>query len=309
MLKDILPSFIYQSITLKNSEQEINEIRFRKDKPIVVLCNTKTYFLSNNGFCSSANQAIISSAELINDIVFKACDYSIYSVNEQLKQGFLMVDGGIRLGVCGEVVQDGGIKTIKNFTSLCVRVPHIIKNASLPIFSHIVNNGNINNTLIISPPGAGKTTMLRDIVYQFSYHNYPYNIFIADERGEITCGNNSNFLNSYFYDSICFLNKKDSIMIGLRCMSPDIIVTDELGNKDDFLALEYAMTCGVKIIATLHASSINDLKNKEVFKRVYEQKMFQRIIVLSKENGVGTIQGVYQENLSKIYGGVVWRLF
>ena len=65
------------------------------------------------------------------------------------------------------------------------------------------------------------------------------------------------------------------------------------------------MTCGVKIIATLHASSINDLKNKEVFKRVYEQKMFQRIIVLSKENGVGTIQGVYQENLSKIYGGVV----
>lgn len=305
MLKDILPSFIYQSITLKNSEQEINEIRFRKDKPIVVLCNTKTYFLSNNGLCGSANQAIITSAELINDIVFMACDYSIYSVNEQLKQGFLMVDGGIRLGVCGEVVQDGGIKTIKNFTSLCIRVPHLIKNVSLPIFHHILNNGIINNTLIISPPGAGKTTMLRDIVYQFSYHNYPYNIFIADERGEVTCGNKSNYLNSNFYDALCFLNKKDSIMMGLRCMSPDIIVTDELGNKDDFLALEYAMTCGVNIIATLHANSINDLKNKEVFKRVYEQKMFQRIIVLSKENGIGTIQGVYQENLSKIYGGVV----
>lgn len=304
MLKDILPSFIYQSITLKNSEQEINEIRFRKDKPIVVLCNTKTYFLSNNGLCGSANQAIITSAELINDIVFMACDYSIYSVNEQLKQGFLMVDGGIRLGVCGEVVQDGGIKTIKNFTSLCIRVPHLIKNVSLPIFHHILNNGIINNTLIISPPGAGKTTMLRDIVYQFSYHNYPYNIFIADERGEVTCGNKSNYLNSNFYDALCFLSKKEAIMMGIRSMSPDVVIVDELGTKDDFLALEYAMTCGVKIIATLHASSINDLKNKEIFSNIADKKMFRRVIVLSKENGVGTIQGVYKEDLTKIYGGV-----
>ncbi len=304
MLKDILPNHIYKALISKCNEQEVNEIRLRQDKPITVICNTKSYFLSENGFCSGPNQAIVANKEMINDIVFKACDYSIYSVNEQLKQGYLMVDGGIRLGVCGEVVQDGGIKTIKNFTSLCIRVPHLIKNVSLPIFHHILNNGNLNNTLIISPPGAGKTTMLRDIVFQFSYHNYPYNIFIADERGEVTCGNKSNYLNSNFYDALCFLSKKEAIMMGIRSMSPDVVIVDELGTKDDFLALEYAMTCGVKIIATLHASSINDLKNKEIFSNIADKKMFRRVIVLSKENGVGTIEGVYKEDLTKIYGGV-----
>ena len=308
MLENILTSHIYSALTTKNVEQEINEIRFRKDKPIVIVCNTKTYFLGENGICASANQAIFASSELLNDIVFKACNYSIYSVNEQLKQGFLMVDGGIRLGICGEVViDDGEIKTIKNFTSLCIRIPHIVKNASLPVFNQIISDDEVNNTLIISPPGAGKTTMLRDIIYQLSSHNYPYNVFIADERGEITCGNNSNRIGSYFYDSICFLNKKDAILMGIRSMSPDIIVTDELGSKEDFLALEYANTCGVKIIATMHASSIEDLKDKAEFKTLLEQKCFKRIIVLSKENGVGTIQGVYKENLSKIYGGVGWK--
>ena len=305
MLKNILPNEIYTSLMLKSSEQEINEIRIRKDKPIAVICNTKTFFLGENGICSNANQAIYATGELINEIVFRACDSSIYSVNEQLKQGFLMINGGIRLGVCGEVVIDKEIKTIKNFTSICIRIPHVIKNVSLPIFNQILNNGSINNTLIISPPGAGKTTMLRDIIYQFSYHNYLYNIFIADERGEITCGNNSNFIGSNFYDSICFLNKRDSIMIGLRSMSPDIIVTDELGQESDFIALKYAMTCGVKIIATLHASSIEDIKNKTEFKKILDDKMFDRIVVLSKENGVGTIEGVYKNNLSKIYGGAV----
>lgn len=305
MLKDILPNCIYQALISKSCEQEINEIRFRQDKPITVLCNTKNYFLSENGLCNSPNQAIKSTNELINDIVFKACDYSIYSVNEQLKQGFLMVDGGIRLGLCGEIVFDKEVKTIKNFTSLCVRVPHIIKNASMPIFHQILSDGVVNNTLIISPPGAGKTTMLRDIIYQFSYHNYPYDIFIADERGEITCGNKSNYLCSNFYDALCFLNKKEAIMMGVRSMSPDIVVVDELGSNDDFYALEYAMTCGVKIIATLHASSILDLKNKEIFKNIADKKMFQRIVVLSKENGVGTIQGIYKDDFTKIYGGVV----
>lgn len=305
MLKDILPSGIYTALLSKNSELDLNEIRIRKDKPIAVLVNSKPYFLGDNGLCSSANQATIATSELINEVIFKASDFSIYSVNEQLKQGYLMLDGGIRLGVCGEVVIDGVIKTIKNFTSVCIRIPHQIKNASLPIFNQILNNGDINNTLIISPPGAGKTTMLRDIIYQFSNHNYPYNIFIADERGEITCGNTRNFIGSNFYDSICFLDKKESILMGIRSMSPDIIVTDELGKKEDFLALEYAKTCGVNIIATMHAKNIDDLKSKQEFKTMLEQKMFKRIVVLSNECGAGTISGVYRENLTKIYGGAV----
>ena len=99
-----------------------------------------------------------------------------------------MVEGGIRIGICGEVVKDADVKTIKNFTSLCIRVPHTIKNISLPIFNQILNGGDVNNTLIIAPPTCGKTTLIRDIIYQFSSHNYAFNVFIADERGEITGG-------------------------------------------------------------------------------------------------------------------------
>lgn len=304
MLKDILPQEIYNPLMLKLNEFEINEIRLRANKPINVICNTKHYFLSPSGICNSTNQAIFASKELINDVIFKASDFSIYSINEQLKQGFLTVSGGIRIGVCGDVAIDESIKTINNFSSICIRVPHLIKNASLAIFNQILNNGEINNTLIISPPGAGKTTMLRDIVYQFSNHNYPFNVYIVDERGEI-CGGDNGFNLGNFCDSVSFLNKKDSIQLGIRSMNPDIIVCDEIGAGEDFDALEYAINCGVKVIATVHAKSIEELKNKQNFARLIEKKYFQRYIILSKENGVGTITGVYRENFTKIYGGAI----
>lgn len=306
MLKEFLPDEIYNAIIKKHSINEVNEIRIRAKKPITILCNTKTYFLGKDGACNTPNLAIYGSGELIEEILYKASNYSVYAVNEQIKKGYITINGGIRIGISGEVVCESEIKTIKNFNSICIRIPHFIKNASLPIFNHVLNDGKLNNTLIISPPGAGKTTMLRDLIFQFSNHNYPYNVFIADERGEVTGGENSNINLGYFYDSVSFLNKKDSILLGIRSMSPNIIATDELGDKDDFDAVEYAINCGVCVIATMHAEDIDDLKNKPEFKRFIENKYFKRYIVLSKQNGVGTIQGVYKENLTKVYGGILW---
>ena len=305
MLEELLTESIFMSLMKKCSENDITEIHIRANKPIVVFCNTKSYFLTCDGICSNYSQAIYGTYEMIEDIVFKASEYSIYSVNEQIKNGFIMVANGVRLGLCGEVVFDEDIKTIKNFSSICIRLPHQIKNCSLPIFNQIISDEKINSTLIIAPPGAGKTTMIRDLVYQFSFHNYPYNIFIADERGEITGGRQSNINLGNFCDSVCFLNKTESILLGLRSMSPDIIVTDELGADSDFEEVKYAMSSGVGVIATIHARDIEDLKQKQQMKELILNKSFKRYVVLSKENGVGTIEGVYKENLTRIYGGTV----
>lgn len=305
MLQKFLPQEIYNAIINNNHQSEINEIRIRAGKPICVICNSKTFYLAESGLCNLPNQAIYGSKELIENIVFKSSNFSIYAVNEQIKRGFIMVEGGIRIGLCGDVAFDGDIKTINNFTSLCIRIPHQIKNVSLPILKHIVEDGEVKNTLIISPPGAGKTTMLRDIIYQLSNHNYPFNVFIADERGEVTGGENSNLQLGNFYDSLSFLNKKDAILLGLRGLSPDIIATDEIGEEADIFAIEKALTSGVKVLATVHAGGVDDLKNKKNFARILENKFFERFIVLSKQNGVGTIEGVYKANLSKIYGAVV----
>ena len=144
--------------------------------------------------------------------------------------------------------------------------------------------------------------MLRDIIFQLSNHNYPLNVFIADERGEITGGQNSGLNLGYFCDSVSFLNKKDSFLLGIRSMSPDVVVCDELGNNQDFDAVEYAVNCGTAVIATVHANGIDELKNKPEFKRLLENKYFKNYVVLSKANGAGTIEGVYKDNLSKVYG-------
>ena len=302
MLKDI-----YQAVLKKCSFEEITEIRLRVKKPICVVCNTKTYFLSDDGICNSINQAIMCSKEMIEKIIFRATDFSLYAANEQLKKGYIMVGGGVRLGVCGEIVFDGEIKTIRNFSSICIRIPHAIKNVALKMFKHICESGEVNNTLIVSAPGAGKTTMLRDILYQFSNHNYPYTIFVADERGEISGGADSGIDLGLFCDVVCFLNKKDAIMHGIRSNSPNIIATDELGGLEDFNAIEYAINCGVNIIATIHAKDIEELKYKPEFKNFVNNKYFNRYIVLNKDGGVGNIEGVYNKDFQRIYGAIIWE--
>jgi len=310
MLKDFLPKKICDCLYLRITDEDINEIRFRLNCPITIKCNLKTYFLSDNGLCGSPSTALYTTKEMLEDIVFKASEFSMYSVSEQLKQGFITVDGGVRLGVCGEVAPEGNeIKAIKNITSICVRVPHEIKGISKSVFNQIVNDDKVLNTLVISPPGAGKTTLLRDLVYQISYHNYPYNVFIADERGELVGGSKLPFNLGYFYDCLSFVKKSKSMLLGLRSMSPDIVVTDEIGENDDCDAILKLMTCGVSVIASVHADSIEDLRKKPALLELIDGKYFDRFIVLSKRDGVGTIEGVYRGDFSKIYGGTIWKPF
>ena len=300
MLLDILTDNLANIFRQKVSIKELTEIRIRRNRPIVVFVKGQPYYLSNNGLCCDIDEAIIANQDIINEIVYKASDYSIYAVNEQIKQGYIMLENGVRVGLCGNVVTENqSIKTIVSWSSLNIRIPHQVKNFSLCCFDDIVSENGIYNTLITSPPGAGKTTFIRDFLYQISNHNYCLNVSVIDERGEIAGGENSTLDIGNFCDVMSYSTKKDGFMKCLRSMNPNLIVTDEIGSSEDANSLIDAMNCGVKVLASIHASSIDDLKNKKIFQNL-PHNFFERYVLLSKREGPGTFEGIYNEKFARI---------
>ena len=296
MLSKILPEKIFQIIDTKVNLKTVNELRFRADKPIIICVNGKNYFLGENGITSSLNSALFTNKIVIEDIIFRASECSIYSVNEQIKKGFIVTENGLRIGIGGNIVEENGkIKTMTNFTSCNIRLPHNVKNCSLSAFPFIVHDGNVENTLIISPPNCGKTTFLRDFISQLSERKLAYNILLLDERGELDCKISSNF-----YDKIAFSTKKVGFENGIRSLAPDIIVTDEIGQEEDIDAIMYAVTCGIKILASTHADNLETFSQKPLFQKLIKEKIFKRFVLLSKRNGPGTFEGVYNENFSRL---------
>lgn len=296
MLSKILPEKIFKILDEKVNLKAVNELRFRADKPIMVCVSGKNYFLTENGVSSNLTNALFASKIAIEDIIFRASECSIYSVNEQIKRGFIVTDGGIRIGIGGNVVEENGqIKTMTNFTSCNMRFPHNVKNCSLCAYPYIVHDDKIENTLVISPPNAGKTTFLKDFVSQLSERKLSYNVLLLDERGEL-----DNNVDSNFFDKIAFSTKKVGFENGIRSLSPDLIVTDEIGQEEDIDAIIYAITSGISVLATTHADSMETFLKKPLFQRVIKDKVFKRYVLLSKRNGPGTFEGVYNENFARV---------
>ncbi len=297
MLEGILPDQIYIPIANKVGFSRLNEIRLRMDKPVLLSSCGQKFFLGDNGPCKDLNKAIFCNRSMIEEIVFRASECSIYSVNEQIKKGYIVTSEGVRIGLAGNVVEENGfLKTMTSFSSINIRLPHEIRNCSLKVFSSIVKDTGILNTLIISPPGAGKTTFLRDFVWQLSERNLAYNILVLDERGELNIGKGLGI----FSDIISFSSKKLGFENGIRSLAPNVIVTDELGEWEDIEAVKYASNSGVKIIASVHSDSIEAFARKQAFKELLEEKIFKRFVLLSMREGPGTLEGVFDENLSRL---------
>ncbi len=297
MLKEILPNFLYESLSTVPMEQ-VNEIRLRVGSLITINVAGTCLYLTYNGLCKNPSDGIVVKSCNLDYILQKVSNNSLYSINDQLLNGYVTYNG-LRIGVCGELVQtDGKLTTIKNISSLNIRIPHIIKNCSLQVYGMLVEGG-IKNTLIISPPGMGKTTFLRDFAFQLKAREHNPNLLIVDERCEIT----SVYEKEIFVgiDVMKNCSKEYAFTNGIRSMSPSVILTDEIDVNKDLETIQNAMTSGVKVVATLHAKDINDLKNKECFKEMLRREMWERIVVLGSSNGIGTIEGVYNHYLRCIY--------
>ena len=282
----------------------IEEIRLRSQKPLILNANSKDYFynLNSNKLDAKMDNPYIVSKEDVEQTFQIICKYSIHSFMDDIKKGFITLRGGHRVGLVGKViVEDGQVKNIKHISSLNIRVSREIIGCSDKVLPHIIKGDNqVNNTLIISPPQCGKTTLIRDIVRNLSNGNKEYGfrgikVALIDERNEIS----GSYLGSpqmdvgIRTDIIETCPKNLGIMMLLRSMSPNIIVTDEIGSIDEIKALYTALNGGVSLITTVHGDSIEDIRNRKELSQLLEKDLFKKVIILSAKKGPGTIEKIY----------------
>lgn len=284
---------------LKENEipfDKLQEIRLRIGKPLIIVCDNIEWVL----------QKKIEKEDLMETLEYVS-NYSLYAFENELKQGFITIEGGHRVGISGQVlVEDGEVKNIKHVSTMNIRISHEILNCANEIFPYITRNKQICNTLIISPPRCGKTTLLRDLVRQVSDGNRwvkGCTVGVVDERSELGgcyLGVPQNQLGIRTDVLDCCPKSKGMLML-IRSMAPQVIAVDEIGSAEDVHALEYAMHCGCKMIATVHGTSMEEIRRKPLFEEMVKEHRFERYVVLGNYRRIGEVEGIYDERGSLLY--------
>ncbi len=280
-IQSYLKKINYESI------KNIQEIRIRAERPIVIVLPSECYFLTVSGKLSSiySSNCVIAFTNEISDIVNKMCGYSMHSHYEDMLNGYVTLKNGARIGLTGTAVFDKtDIKGIKDIDGINIRIPRIVKDFSKIVFDHIYN-GSISNLLIVGPPSSGKTTMLKDLTYNLSSgkSGVYYKICVVDERKEISTHSkdlNELGLNT---DVLYGFPKSIGISMAIRCLSPQIIVCDEISSEDTEEIIK-AMNSGVIFIFSIHAKNYDELKKKFTFKRLLENGCIDNILFLNSFN-------------------------
>ena len=271
---------IYQDI--QKHENEIEEIRLRINKPVVIKVNSNNIILKH----------IVTNEEM--EITFeKICENSIYSYRKQICEGYITIKGGNRVGITGNCIYENGqVININYISSLNFRIAREKKGCSNEVIKYILNEESIYNTLIVSKPGCGKTTLLRDIIRVLS--DKFKTCGIVDERGEIASLSKGIPQKDVgiLTDVIDNVSKANGMKMLIRSMSPEIIACDEIGSKADTEAIEYAICSGIKGIFTAHGNSLNEIILNPEFVELFNKCIIQRIIILSDKEK-GKIKNVY----------------
>ena len=290
----------------------LEEIRIRAGKPVMLQNIRGSFFLNCEGRLTNNkfNLFYINQEQILKTLSLIS-ENSIYAFQDEIKNGFLTLKGGHRVGITGRVVLEGEhIKNIKDISGLNIRISREITGCSSKILKYIINDNNqVFNTLLISPPQCGKTTILRDItrnlsdgIEKMSFKGVK--IGVIDERSEIAaCYKGvSQKRVGIQTDVLDACPKQLGMAIMLRSMSPDVIVTDEIGGSGDKDSILQVLNAGVKIISTAHGYNISQLKTKKEVLSLIEEKVFERFIVLSAANGPGTLEEVVDgRNMNVIF--------
>lgn len=304
----LLPLELRKILLLQNIEfSKIQEIRLRVNMPLIVVYGMGEYFLSERGEMTKEikNAYRVTGAQIKEAMVYIS-SYSRYAFEEEIRQGFITVEGGHRVGVAGKIIWDNGkIRNISYISFINIRVSHEVIGCAERVIGYLRDNENFFNTLIISPPRCGKTTLLRDIV-RIVADGYEKSrgmtVGIVDERSEIGachlgCPQNNIGCRTDVLDGC---PKSQGMMMMVRSMAPEIVAVDEIGSREDAAAIDYVMNCGINIIATVHGLDMDEVINKPVIGDLVRKRRFKRYIVL-KKGTMGKISAIFDDRGNVIY--------
>lgn len=263
-----------QNFEIKNTSGYVEEIRLRYQKCVSVTSGGINYRLN-----------VICNKQDIENTVAALCDGSLYAHIETIKNGYISLKSGIRVGVCGRASYDsnGEMIGISDITSLCIRIPHKFGNVGKPICELLNRSSTSAGILIYSPPGEGKTTLLRGIAEILSSGSKPLRVVIVDTRGELSYSLDRKDL---CIDILSGYSKAEGISIAARTMSAQVIICDEIGNYEEAESIVYSHNCGIPLIASAHANDIRELMNKPAIYYMYKMGIFAWFVGIKRCNDI-----------------------
>lgn len=279
-------------VKLTNAEKlRINEIRLRREKPLEIVMGNRSELLDyENGGVIVTRRDIETTFELL-------CSRSVYASTEEIAQGFVTIKGGHRAGICGHaVIKDGAVRTLRDISSINIRIGREVIGIADKVIPKILNKDRILNTIVISPPGFGKTTLLRDIARRISIGSAELGLSskrvgIADERGELASMHAG--VSRYDLGNRCDIMdgcpKGEGLMMLIRTMSPQVIIADEIAGKQDCDGVLLAARCGVSVICSAHGASIEDIMGNPNIRKLIEGNVFSVAILLNANKDIGQI--------------------
>lgn len=278
--------------------EEIQEIRLRAGQPVMMVCRDREYIVGKSGNLLEAGRVppagslspYVATREELRAAVDYMGSYSLYAAEEEIRQGFITIQGGHRIGVAGRVVADRqGVRLMKFISFVNVRVAHQVMGCADGIMEYLYAPGGagvrFRNTLIVSPPRCGKTTLLRDVIRQVSRGGPDIpgmTVGVVDERSELgACyqGVPQNDLGPRT-DVLDCCPKAQGMMMLVRSMAPQVIAVDEIGSREDVEAIDYIRSCGCALAATVHGTSLEDICSKPVLGRLVEEGVFERYVLM-----------------------------
>lgn len=285
-IEKYLPTELKRELEEIENFENAEELRIRAEQPAMLYACGKETILQ-----------YVPDMPAVRKMTFALSEHSMTAFYEELRQGFFTIGKGIRIGVAGRVVcENGGVRMIRDYSALNIRFPREFPKISRPIAGYLRERGQILSTLIISAPQQGKTTLLRDLIRAVSDGDEyePNKCSVIDERSEISGGMNFNL--GKRTDVLLGCPKAVGMRMALRALSPNVIATDEIGGEADLEMLFDASVSGVKVIATAHAASREELMQRMFFRKLCQKGVIERIVLLSDALGRGTVSQIYDRS-------------